>query len=72
MTTTPIPPETSFPKSQIRVLLLEKVHPSAHQVFDHEGFRVEALGGALGDDVLRAEVRDVHPGDRLLRRRGSI
>ncbi len=60
MTTTPIPPETSFPKGQIRVLLLEKVHASALEVFDHEGFQVEALGGALGEDSLLEKVRDVH------------
>jgi D-3-phosphoglycerate dehydrogenase len=60
MTTIAISPETSFPKSQIRVLLLEKVHPSAHEVFDHEGFQVEALTGALGEDALLERVRDVH------------
>ena len=59
-TTTPIPPETSFPKGQIRVLLLEKVHASALEVFDHEGFQVEALTGALGEDALLEKVRDVH------------
>ena len=60
MTTTAVSPETSFPKGQIRVLLLEKVHPSAHEVLGHEGFRVETLTSALGEDALLERVRDVH------------
>ncbi len=35
------PDETSFPKSRIRVLLMENIHESAHEVFRHEGFQVE-------------------------------
>ena len=54
------PAETSFPKSKIRVLLLEKVHPSAHQIFRQEGFQVETCAGALGEDALAEKVRDVH------------
>lgn len=58
--TTTTPAETSFPKSQIRVLLTENVHASAHEVFRAEGFQVEALAGALGEDALLEKVRDVH------------
>ncbi|MCG6924059.1 MAG: phosphoglycerate dehydrogenase [Acidobacteria bacterium] len=54
------PAETSFPKSQIRVLLLENVHTSAHEVFRAEGFQVEACTGALGEDALVEKARDVH------------
>lgn len=36
------PLRTSFPKDQIRVLLLEKVAPSAVEAFGAEGFQVEA------------------------------
>ena len=54
------PAETSFPKSRIRVLLLENVHPGAHELFREEGFQVEALAGALGEDALAEKVRDVH------------
>jgi len=52
--------ETSFPKSQIRVLLMENVHASAHEVFRAEGFQVEACTGALDEDALVEKVRDVH------------
>jgi len=59
-TTAAIPPETSFPKSQIRVLLLENVHASAREVLGREGFQVEVLAGALGEGALVERVRDVH------------
>lgn len=45
-------PPTSFPKSEIRVLLLENIHESAHQIFRGEGFQVEAVPRALSDDEL--------------------
>jgi D-3-phosphoglycerate dehydrogenase len=54
------PPETSFPKSQIRVLLLENVHASAEEIFRQEGFRLETSPGALAEDELVEKVRDVH------------
>jgi D-3-phosphoglycerate dehydrogenase len=54
------PAETSFPKSQIRVLLMENVHSSAHEVFLQEGFQVGTCAGALGEDALVERVRDVH------------
>ena len=54
------PDETSFPKSRIRVLLMENVHESAHEVFRHEGFQVETHAGALDEDALLAKLRDVH------------
>ena len=54
-TTAAAPAETSFPKSRIRVLLLENIHESAHEVFRHEGFQVETYAGALDEDALRRE-----------------
>jgi D-3-phosphoglycerate dehydrogenase len=54
------PAETSFPKGQIRVLLLENVHPSAHELVRQEGFRLESLKGGLREDELVARIRDVH------------
>jgi D-3-phosphoglycerate dehydrogenase len=53
-------PTTSFPKSQIKVLLLENVHRTAHEVFGAEGFQVEALAHSLPPDELAAKVADVH------------
>jgi D-3-phosphoglycerate dehydrogenase len=61
MTTTASPPtETSFPKGQIRVLLLENVHPSAHAIFREEGYRLEACAEALGEEALVEKARHVH------------
>src|SRR5512139_1394086 len=58
--TTATSAETSFPKSQIRVLLLENVHTSAHALVRGEGFRLESLPGALGEAELVKRIRDVH------------
>ena len=53
-------PPTSFPKSEIKVLLLENVHPSADELFGSEGFQIERVAGALKEDELVERVRDVH------------
>jgi D-3-phosphoglycerate dehydrogenase len=54
------PAETSFPKSKIRVLLLENVHSSAHELVRQEGFQLETCPGALKVDELVGRIRDVH------------
>jgi D-3-phosphoglycerate dehydrogenase len=59
-TTASAPAETSFPKSQIRVLLLENVHPTGHEIFRQEGFPVETCPGALGEDALVEKIRGAH------------
>lgn len=53
-------PPTSFPKSEIKILLLENIHPSAMESFSGEGYQVERLSGAISEDELVARVRDVH------------
>jgi D-3-phosphoglycerate dehydrogenase len=53
-------PPTSFPKSEIKVLLLENVHPSADELFGFEGFQIERVPGALKEEELMERVRDVH------------
>jgi D-3-phosphoglycerate dehydrogenase len=53
-------PATSFPKSEIKILLLENVHPVAAEAFRSEGFQVEALKTALPEAELAQRVRDVH------------
>ncbi len=53
-------PKTSFPKEQIKVLLLENIHPSANEMFGFEGFQIERLAGALPPEQLREKIRDVH------------
>jgi D-3-phosphoglycerate dehydrogenase len=53
-------PLTSFPKDRIKVLLLENIHASAHQLFAAESFQVEALGHALKEDELIEKIADAH------------
>jgi D-3-phosphoglycerate dehydrogenase len=53
-------PPTSFPKSEIKVLLLENIHPSAVELFGGEGFQVERISGALKEPELIEKIRDVH------------
>jgi D-3-phosphoglycerate dehydrogenase len=56
----PVTHETSFPKDQIKVLLLENVHASAHELFRGEGFQLETLPSALAPDDLARRIEDVH------------
>lgn len=49
----------SYPKSRIKVLLLENVHPAAVQLFKKEGFQVELLKGALDEEELIQKIKDV-------------
>ena len=53
-------PATSFPKSEIKVLLLENIHESAREMFAGEGFQVEMLKTALPPDELRKKIASVH------------
>src|SRR5262252_5150872 len=53
-------PETSFPKSQIKILLLENIHAVAAEAFRTEGFQVETVKGALPEAELVQKVRDAH------------
>lgn len=56
----PSPVRTSFPKDKIRVLLLERIHPRARELFAADGFQVEQHAGALEGDELAAAARDAH------------
>lgn len=49
----------SYPKSRIKVLLLENVHPAAFQLFTKEGFQIELVKGALDEDELIEKIKDV-------------
>lgn len=49
----------SYPKSRIKVLLLENVHPVAVQAFKDEGFNVEFVKGALDEEELCERIKDV-------------
>ena len=52
--------ETSFPKNEIRVLLLEGIHPAGIERFEREGFDVRVLPAALDPVALAREVEGVH------------
>ncbi len=54
-----LPRAQSYPKSRIKVLLLENVHPVAIEAFEHEGFNVETVKGALDEAELIEKIRDV-------------
>lgn len=51
---------TSFPKDQIKVLLLENIHASATELFDAQTFQVENCSGALKEQELISKIQDVH------------
>jgi D-3-phosphoglycerate dehydrogenase / 2-oxoglutarate reductase len=51
-------PVTSFPKDEIKVLLLENVHESAHEIFRGHGFQIEAVPRALKEDELVAKLSE--------------
>jgi D-3-phosphoglycerate dehydrogenase len=51
---------TSFPKSEIKFLLLENIHPVAKHALEEEGFHVEMVKGALPEAELAERVRDAH------------
>ncbi len=55
MTTT-----TSFPKDQIKVLLLENIAATAVDNFKAEGFQVELLKTSLPEDELKKKIADAH------------
>ncbi|ADQ16965.1 D-isomer specific 2-hydroxyacid dehydrogenase NAD-binding protein [Leadbetterella byssophila DSM 17132] len=54
-----LPRGYSYPKSMIKVLLLENVHPAAKAAFEEQGFNVEFLKGALDEDELCEKIKDV-------------
>lgn len=43
----------------MKVLLLENIHSSAHELLEENGFEVESLTGALSEDELCEKVREV-------------
>jgi D-3-phosphoglycerate dehydrogenase len=53
-------PSTSYPKEKIKVLLLENIHESAHEMFASESFQVERVSTALGEAELKKRVVDAH------------
>lgn len=54
------PRETSFPKSKIKVLLLEGVHPSARDRMEQEGFQVEYQKASPSTGEIKSMLADAH------------
>lgn len=50
----------SYPRSRMRILLLENIHPAAVARLEAEGYVVETATGALGEDELIARMAGVH------------
>ncbi len=50
----------SFPRSKLKVLLLENIHPDAVRAFREEGYDVSTVKGALDEDDLIAALPGVH------------
>ena len=50
----------SYPRSRMRMLLLETIHPAAVQRLEDAGYQVETAKGALGEDALIERIRGVH------------
>lgn len=56
----PSPVRTSFPKDKIRVLLLERIHPRAEELFAAEGFQIDQQNGAFDGTALAQAAREAH------------
>lgn len=49
-----------FPKTQIKVLLLENIHPKAVSIFQSEQLQIEEIKGALDEEELIEKISDIH------------
>jgi D-3-phosphoglycerate dehydrogenase / 2-oxoglutarate reductase len=50
----------SYPRSRMRILLLEHIHPAAVQRLEEAGYQVESAKGALDEDALIDRIKGVH------------
>ena len=50
----------SYPRSRIRMLLLENIHPAAVERLEEAGYSVETLKGALDEAELIEKIKGVH------------
>jgi D-3-phosphoglycerate dehydrogenase len=55
-----LPMKVSYPKSRIKVLLLEGVHQNAFDNMKSEGYAVELLAESLGEEELCEKIKGVH------------
>lgn len=54
-----LPMRISYPKSRIKVLLLENIHSDAENFFVEEGYEVETIGRALSEEELCEKIKGV-------------
>ena len=54
-----LPMTHSYPKSKIKVLILENIHPNAERAFRAEGYQVECVSSALDEDELVERIQGV-------------
>lgn len=50
----------SYPRSRIKMLLLENIHPAAVERLEEAGYSVETMKGALDEDDLIEAIKGVH------------
>jgi D-3-phosphoglycerate dehydrogenase / 2-oxoglutarate reductase len=50
----------SYPRSKMRILLLENIHPLAVERFQREGYEVDTVKGALDEAELSERLKGVH------------
>lgn len=67
------PMSVSYPKTRIRALLLENIHPVAEEHFDKEGYSVRTISGSASEDELIKQLDGVtllgiRSGTRITRR----
>lgn len=55
-----LPGRWSYPRSRMRILLLENVHPAAVERLEEAGYQVETVAGALNEAALIERIRGVH------------
>ncbi len=55
-----LPRQISYPKSRMKILLLENIHTDAFHFLIEEGFTVEILSHSLSEDDLIEKIKDVH------------
>lgn len=54
-----LPRALSYPKSRMKVLLLENIHSNAKDYFEKEGYEVEMHTGALDEEHLTEKIKEV-------------
>jgi D-3-phosphoglycerate dehydrogenase len=55
-----IPRFSRYPKSKIKVLLLENIHPNAVALFEKEGYQIETMKKSLNEKDLKEKIKSIH------------